>query len=147
MIGGCKDMNALLIISVVAFICMILLIVTSGGNTVRFKMSPQQPPPTKQVHKVIAVDFDGTLVESQFPDIGAIKQEVVNQVREEKTKGNIIIIWTCRTGKVLEEAVQFLKNNDIPFDYVNENPLNPYGDTTRKVFADEYWDDKAIRIQ
>ncbi len=64
----------------------------------------------------------------------------------EKGRGNVIIIWTCRGGKELDEAIQFLKDNNVPFDYVNENPLNPYGDTTRKLFADEYWDDKAIRI-
>lgn len=96
--------------------------------------------------KVIAVDFDGTIVESKFPKIGRLKKEIADRVRQEKAKGNVIIIWTCRGGEKLNEALQFLTDNNIPYDYVNENPLNPYGDTTRKIFADEYWDDKAVRI-
>lgn len=139
-------MNAFIIISIIAFIWMVLLIVTSGGNTVRFELTPPPPPPKKEMQKVIAVDFDGTLVENKFPEIGSLKNDVVERVSEEKRKGNIIIIWTCRTGKELKEAVRFLKDNDVPFDFVNENPLNPYGDTNRKIYADEYWDDKAVKI-
>lgn len=98
------------------------------------------------MQRVIAVDFDGTIVESKFPEIGELKQDIADKVREEKAKGNVIIIWTCRGGKELNEALQFLITNEIPYDYVNENPLNPYGDTTRKIYADEYWDDKAVKI-
>ncbi len=130
---------------------MVVLIIKGPSNKevnyCRFETTPSPPlPPKKHIQKIIAVDFDGTIVKSRFPEIGPLKEDIANRIREEKRKGNIIILWTCRGGKELTEAVSFLKENNIPFDYVNENPLNPYGDTTRKLFADEYWDDKAVRV-
>ncbi|MCT4544452.1 MAG: hypothetical protein N4A63_12975 [Vallitalea sp.] len=96
--------------------------------------------------RFIAVDFDGTLVENCFPDIGPLKVDVVTRVKKEKEKGNTIILWTCRGGEELKAAVKFLEENNVPIDFINQNPLNPLGDGTRKIFAHEYWDDRAIRI-
>lgn len=101
--------------------------------------------------KVVAVDFDGCLCESAFPEIGQVKdihKEVHEIVRKLKKEGNIIILWTCREDepnkKYLTEAVEWCKKRGIEFDYINENPLNPYGDTGRKIYADVYIDDKSI---
>ena len=98
--------------------------------------------------KIIAVDFDGTLVEDKFPDIGLPNDLVVESILYEQTQGSKIILWTCRNGKALEEAVKFcIDELGLHFDAINEN-LDEikvlYGGDTRKVFADEYWDDKAM---
>lgn len=48
--------------------------------------------------KVIAVDFDGTLCECKYPDIGAPVTPVIEYVKERKAAGDIVILWTCRGG-------------------------------------------------
>jgi len=103
---------------------------------------------------VIAVDFDGTLCEHRFPDIGAIKnvhREVIKYLQKQKELGSTIILWTCREDlpvrKFLTEAVEFCKENNIPIDYVNEYPMQMHGYegfASRKVCADLYIDDKAV---
>ena len=72
--------------------------------------------------KTVAIDFDGTIVENIFPEIGAIKQTVVDKMREWYEQGHTIIIWTCRTDQYAEEARKFLDDNEIPYHYFNENP-------------------------
>ncbi len=105
---------------------------------------------------VIAIDFDGTLCEHKFPEIGEIKeqhQKVIDFIRNEKSKENTItILWTCREDlkerMYLSEAVEWCKNNDIPIDFVNEYPLPQFkGFASRKVCADLYIDDKAINMK
>lgn len=104
---------------------------------------------------VIAVDFDGTLCEHKFPEIGEIKeihQKVINFIRTSKNKGHTIILWTCREDlserQYLTEAVNWCKENNIPIDYINEYPMpNFKGFATRKVCADIYIDDKAFNIK
>lgn len=93
---------------------------------------------------IIAYDFDGTIVENAFPEIGDIKEDVVKEIREEKEKGSIIILWTCRSGEFLEDAVKFCKVNNIPIDYANENIPELDFETSRKIYADRYVDDRAI---
>ena len=91
--------------------------------------------------KFYAFDFDGTLVENKFPELGAIiSREVdrLNQLYEDLS--NIIIIWTCRSGEYESLMRNFLINNHIPFDFINENPMVDYG--SRKIFATEYIDDR-----
>lgn len=102
------------------------------------------------MEKIIAVDFDGTLCEESFPDIGAPKQWVINALLREQTAGAKIILWTCRNNQHLEAAVDWCKAHGIIFDAVNENlPENiaKYGGIdNRKVFATEYWDDKSVPL-
>ncbi len=88
-----------------------------------------------------AVDFDGTIVKNDFPNIGEPIPEMVDKMREwEKDMGNITIVWTCRAGDLLNEARAFMLKNDIPFDFINENPIVDYG--SPKIFASEYHDDR-----
>lgn len=98
--------------------------------------------------KIIAVDFDGTIVEDNFPHIGKIKQEVLNKIKKWKAEGHTIIIWTCRTGEFLDKAKKFLDKHNIPYDAINENCNNPFGDkqNPRKVYAHIYLDDKALNV-
>lgn len=96
---------------------------------------------------IIAVDFDGTLVEDKFPEIGEKRIAVWNDMLRAKANGAKIILWTSRDHQNLEEAVAFCKEQGFEFDAINENLpecQNLFNNDTRKVFADEYWDDKAI---
>ena len=99
--------------------------------------------------KVIAVDFDGTLCENKFPDIGEPRLTVIKQVLFEKLIGNKVILWTCREGKYLDEALNACNDWGLTFDAVNANlpeRIEQYGNDCRKVGADEYWDDRGIRV-
>lgn len=92
---------------------------------------------------IIAVDFDGTLAITDYPKILKPISETIEFCKIRQTKGDTIILWTCRHGEVLEEAVEWCKGQGLEFDYINENPPDRvaiYGDC-RKVYADLYIDD------
>lgn len=98
---------------------------------------------------VLGIDFDGTIVEENFPEIGAIKPKTVQLMKDAGEKGHLVIVWTARSGSALNEAIQFLFKNEIPFDYINENPEDPYairGEQGRKIFCDYYLDDRAVHV-
>ena len=100
--------------------------------------------------KIIAVDFDGTLCENKFPDIGEANTKVINYLRNRKFGGAKLILWTCRVGAFLDAAVAWSKEQGLIFDAVNENlpeVLEWMGGDSRKIFADEYLDDKNIYIK
>lgn len=98
----------------------------------------------------IAVDFDNTLAVTRYPSIIAPIGTVVDYIRDAKENHNaIIILWTCREGKELEEAVAWCKENNVPIDYVNESVparVKKWGNDCRKVGADIYIDDKAMNM-
>lgn len=98
---------------------------------------------------IIAIDFDGTLVEDKYPLIGNIKTEVWCAAQTRQEEGSKLILWTCRNGQALKEAVEFCNKNGLHFDAINEN-LDEikvlYGGDTRKIFASEYWDDKGVNV-
>ena len=97
-------------------------------------------------NKIIAVDFDGTLVKDEYPKIGSPNIKLINKLRR-LSKNNTLILWTCRTGDKLKEAVEFCLLCDLQFHYINENSkeiLEKYGNIdSRKITADIYLDDKA----
>lgn len=96
---------------------------------------------------IIAIDFDGTIVRSDYPNIigpQPYAADVINALHE---NGNYIIIWTCRTGEILLEAINWLLEHDIRFNRINDhNPenLSLYGDGGKKIYADVYIDDKNL---
>ena len=100
--------------------------------------------------RIIAVDFDGTIVEDEFPLIGKVIESTVTRIKQEQAKGSKIILWTCRNKDALEAAVKFCRDKlDLHFDAINENLDEVkilYGGDTRKIFATEYWDDKAFTM-
>jgi len=101
------------------------------------------------MRKAIAIDFDGCLCENKWPDIGEPNWPVINQAKAEQQAGAGLILWTCRAGERLADAVQFCKSCGLEFDAVNDNlpeRTAAYGANPRKVNADEYWDDKAVRM-
>ena len=94
----------------------------------------------------IAVDFDGTIVEHQYPEIGKEKLFAFQTLKELEKRGARIILWTFRTGKELENAVNFCRQNGVEFYAVNKNYPEEVQDETvsRKIDADIYIDDKNI---
>ena len=71
--------------------------------------------------KIIAVDFDGTLVENKWPEIGAPIEKNIAKVKAEQAAGAKIILWTNRVGEPLEKALAFCEEHGIHLDTVNEN--------------------------
>lgn len=96
---------------------------------------------------IIAVDFDGTLVEDKFPEIGEVRESVWHDLLNARDNGAKIILWTSRDHERLKDAVEFCRDRGLHFDAINEN-LDEckvmFNNDTRKVYANEYWDDKAI---
>lgn len=99
---------------------------------------------------IIAVDFDNTLSLGNWPDVGPANMPVIEALLERKERGDKIILWTCRGGDELSAAVAWCKIYGLEFDAVNANlpeMLEAWGfKDTRKVFANEYWDDGAVPV-
>lgn len=99
---------------------------------------------------VVAVDFDNTLCETtDFPICGNPIQKTIEFIKWCKSKGAVIILWTCREGECLEMALGWCKQHDVPIDYANENVperIEVWGNDCRKVGADYYIDDKIVSL-
>lgn len=99
--------------------------------------------------KVIAVDFDNTIAKTRYPEIVEPIPETINFLRKAKENGVTIILWTCREGTVLDDAVEWCKRNNVPIDLVNENVPSRseyWGNDSRKIGADLYIDDKSFSL-
>ena len=96
--------------------------------------------------KIIAIDFDGTIVEHKYPAIGKETLFAFRTLLELEKRGARLILWTFRTGKELEEAVDFCRKNGLEFYAVNKNYPEeiPDENVSRKIDADIYIDDKNI---
>jgi hypothetical protein len=94
----------------------------------------------------IAVDFDGTIVEHDYPEIGKEKLFAFLTLKELNKRGAKLILWTFRTGKELDDAVEFCRRNGVEFYAVNKNyPEEVMNETvSRKIDADIFIDDKNI---
>jgi len=104
--------------------------------------------------KIICVDFDKTLVEwssNGFPELGKPIYKTINRMKEERNRGTKFILWTCREGELLDQALEWCNQRKIHFDAVNKNLpegiAKNRGFDPRKVYANEYWDDKAINVK
>ncbi|WP_044402611.1 BT0820 family HAD-type phosphatase [Lacinutrix sp. Hel_I_90] len=95
---------------------------------------------------IIAVDFDGTIVEDSYPGIGDERIFAFETLKRLQADGHRLILWTYRQGKKLEEAVAYCKANDLEFYAVNksfpEEDLTE--DVSRKIHADLFIDDRNI---
>lgn len=94
----------------------------------------------------IAVDFDGTIVEHCYPAIGETKLFAFETLKELQKRGFILILWTFRTGKELDEAVEFCRSNGIEFYAINKSyPEEVFDElTSRKIDADIFIDDRNL---
>lgn len=94
----------------------------------------------------IAVDFDGTIVENLYPDIGEEKVFAFETLKQLQKRGHQIILWTYRTGKELDEAVEFCRKHGLEFYAINNNypEEKPSDGLPRKINADIYIDDRNL---
>ena len=100
--------------------------------------------------RVIAVDFDGCLCTNKYPEIGQPNRQLIRMLKTARSKGNKIILWTCREGKQLQDAVKWCERQGLRFDAVNDNIQelkDMFNENSRKVGADVYIDDKAMTVQ
>ena len=95
---------------------------------------------------IIAVDFDGTIVEHRFPCLGNPIPNAFKILKKLKNEGHILILWTYRSGKELNEAVKYCKQNGLEFHAINNNSMDEDDDFTysRKIYADLYIDDRNL---
>lgn len=93
---------------------------------------------------IIAVDFDGTLCGESWPYIGEPNVNLIRYLRKAKLRGDKLVLYTMREGKLLQEAIDWCKAEGLEFDAVNDNVKvmqEQFGNNPRKVFADYYIDD------
>ena len=97
---------------------------------------------------IIAVDFDGTIVEHRYPAIGKELPFAIDTLRQLAAEGHRLILWTVREGQYLDEAVEFCRSRGLEFyavnrDYPEEEPERN-NRFTRKLKADLWIDDRNL---
>lgn len=111
---------------------------------------------TNKDKKTIAVDFDGTLCDYDFPSIGnqtKDQKELVNKLIQLKSKGHKLILYTCRGDNeeypCLTDAIKWCKAQGLEFDSINKNisGFKKKSGPSPKPVADIYLDDKAVNVK
>lgn len=99
---------------------------------------------------IIAVDFDGTIVDHCYPDIGKPVPDAIEWLKLLQDAGAKLILWTMRSGgregerDLLQEAVEYCRSSGIEFWAVNSNPEQAAWTQSPKAYAHAYIDDAAI---
>ncbi|MDD5861113.1 MAG: hypothetical protein PUD15_00930 [Prevotella sp.] len=98
---------------------------------------------------VIAVDFDGTIVENRYPEIGEERPFATETLKMLQRHHHQLILWTCREGKLLDEAIQWCHERGVDFwavnrDYPEENGTQNNNNFSRKIKADLFIDDRNV---
>jgi len=95
---------------------------------------------------IIAVDFDGTIVEDAYPNIGKPIIFAFETLKKLQENGHRLILWTYRSGNKLEDAVKFCNDNGVFFYAVNSSfPEEQFdANMSRKIHADLFIDDRNI---
>ena len=97
---------------------------------------------------VIAVDFDGTIVEHRYPSIGKELPFAIDTLRKLAEEGHRLILWTVREGQYLDDAVEFCRTRGLEFYAVNrdypEEEKEHNQHFTRKLKADLWIDDRNL---
>ena len=100
-------------------------------------------------YQIIAVDFDGTLCFSNWPELGEPNLTLINYLKSWKENGNKLILWTCRIDEALTKAVDWCRKQGLEFDAVNDNLpeiVEYYGTNSRKITCDYYIDDRMMEV-
>jgi len=94
--------------------------------------------------KILAIDFDGTIVDDAYPKIGKPRLFAFETLKKLQEKGHRLILWTYRSGQKLQEAVDFCAKNGIEFYAVNKSYPEEILDknVSRKIHADIFIDDR-----
>jgi hydroxymethylpyrimidine pyrophosphatase-like HAD family hydrolase len=95
---------------------------------------------------IIAIDFDGTIVEHRYPLIGPQRTFAFEALKALQKKGHRLILWTHRSGEYLDSAVEYCRENGLEFYAVNRNYPEEKWDQldSRKILADIYIDDRNL---
>ena len=97
---------------------------------------------------IIAVDFDGTIVEHEYPKIGKEKIFATETLRQLINGGHRLIPWTVREGELLDEAVEWCRQRGVEFYAVNkdfpEENISKNEQFSRKIKADVWIDDLNV---
>ena len=93
----------------------------------------------------ICVDFDGTITTHEYPNIGA-PIGAIEVLKELQEKGHQLILFTMRSGKELQEAVDYLKSEGVELYGINENPTQKNWTQSPKAYGQLYIDDAALGI-
>jgi hypothetical protein len=97
---------------------------------------------------LIAVDFDGTIVEHRYPEIGKELPFAISTLKRLQEERHRLVLWTVREGKLLDEAVEFCRQRGLEFYAVNANfpeeEAKPGAAACRKLKADLFIDDRNV---
>ena len=97
----------------------------------------------------IAVDFDGTIVENRYPAIGVEKPYAVRTLKQLAAEGDYIILWSARSGSLLQDAVDWCESQGLRLSAINSNHhmcvnhQNGFSGS-RKIHADIFIDDRIV---
>lgn len=95
----------------------------------------------------IAIDFDGTIVEHKYPEIGKEIPFAIETIKALQKQKHQLILWTYRSGRELDEAVEYCRKNGIEFYAINASyPEEEFDEdfASRKIEADIFIDDRNI---
>lgn len=94
---------------------------------------------------IIAVDFDGTIVEHEYPKIGRSIPFAIETLKELQKEGHTLILWSVRDGDLLLEAVKYCEERGLKFYAANKNyPEEDIATSSRKLNADLFIDDRNL---
>ncbi len=95
---------------------------------------------------ILAIDFDGTIVEHRYPAIGRTRPFAFETLKALQKKNHRLILWSHRSGSELDDAVFFCRENGLEFYAVNKNyPEERWDENdSRKILADIYIDDRNL---
>ena len=90
---------------------------------------------------IIGLDFDGTMVEHRWPEMGPTIPGAVEWIRRCQAEGARVILWTNRSGPTLQAAINYLVKNGIHVWAVNENPEQKAWTDSPKIYCHYLVDD------
>ena len=96
---------------------------------------------------IYAVDFDGTLSLQGYPKCGKPNQPLFEFLRMQQRNGHRVILYTCREGLELQQAINWCAEQGLMFHAVNSNIpeiVRRFRGNPRKIYADFYIDDRAV---
>lgn len=94
-------------------------------------------------YPIIAVDCDRTLHDEYYPLLGNPNRPLIKWLLWQQSRGAKIVLWTCREGKELAQAIRFFDGYNLVFDAINQN-VPEIGYYSRKPVADLYIDDNCV---
>lgn len=90
---------------------------------------------------IVAYDFDHTVYDCD--NEGATYDQMIELLRVCKKMGCSMIVFTCRSFEEYDIVEGYLKENNIPYDFINENDPSTEFETSRKIFYNIFFDDRA----